>query len=381
MTSYIVRRVLLIIPTVFLALSFLFFLFFLLPGDPATLIAGGSDRAVDEGVLERTRERYGLDDPLYEQYFDYWNRTVRWDLGDSSENGRPVNEILSERAVASIRLGIWAVIIEVIVGISVGVVSAIRRYSWQDKLTTVITAAASAIPVFVLGYLLIWAFAVYPAQHEWVPDWVQMKTSGIGPNTWALFFIPVGDQWRYLFLPALTLACVSTALSAHDPRLNARSAGCRLHAHRGAKGLRERSVVSRHGLRNAMLPVITLIGLDFGTVIGSAVLTETVFSWPGIGSLIADSVTDRDIAVLLGLTLVVVLAFAIINLIVDLSYAWLIDASAWSGCLMSLLEPAEATVELRRPHRSAPKPASATSRPRSRCAKTSGAASGATRSR
>ena len=323
MTSYIIRRVLLIIPTVFLALSFLFFLFFLLPGDPATLIAGGSNRAVDEGVVERARERYGLDDPLYEQYFDYWNRTVRWDLGESSENGRPVSEILSDRAVASIRLGIWAVIIEVIVGISVGVVSAIRRYSWQDKLTTVITAAASAIPVFVLGYLLIWAFAVYPAQHEWVPDWVQMKTSGIGPNTWALFFIPVGEQWRYLFLPALTLACVSTALCARMTRGSMLEVlGADYMRTARAKGLRERSVVSRHGLRNTMLPVITLIGLDFGTVIGSAVLTETVFSWPGIGSLIADSVTDRDIAVLLGLTLVVVLAFAIINLIVDLSYAW-----------------------------------------------------------
>jgi ABC-type dipeptide/oligopeptide/nickel transport system permease component len=322
MTSYIIRRVLLIIPTVFLALSFLFFLFFLLPGDPATLIAGGSDRTVDAGVVARVEERYGLNDPLPVQFANFWKRTAQWDLGESYENRRSVNEILGERAVASIRLGIWAIIIEVIVGITVGLISAIRRYSWQDKMTTILTAAASAIPVFVLGYLLQYAFAVYPNQHGW-PEWTQLRTSGIGPNTWTLFFIPVGEQWRYLVLPAVTLACVSTALAARMTRGSMLEVlGADYIRTARAKGLRERDVVARHGLRNAMLPVITLIGIDFGTVIGSAVLTETVFSWPGLGSLIADAVTDRDAAVLLGLTLVVVIAFAVINLLVDLSYAW-----------------------------------------------------------
>jgi ABC-type dipeptide/oligopeptide/nickel transport system permease component len=322
MISYLIRRVLLIIPTIFIALTFLFFLFFMLPGDPATLIAGGSDRTVDEGVVERAAERYGLDEPILEQFGGFWSRTLHWDLGHSFENNRSVNEILGERAVASIRLGIWAILIEIVVGISVGVVSAIRRYSWQDKVTTIATAAASAIPVFVLGYLLQYAFAVYPNKQGW-PEWTQLRTSGIGPNTWTLFFIPTGEQWRYLVLPAVTLACVSTALAARMTRgsmLEVMGADYMRTAR--AKGLRERDVVSRHGLRNAMLPVITLIGLDFGTVIGAAVLTETVFSWPGLGSLIADSVQARDLAVLLGLTLVVVIAYAVINLLVDLSYAW-----------------------------------------------------------
>ena len=162
MTSYIIRRVLLIIPTVFLALSFLFILFFMLPGDPATLIAGGSNRTVDAGVVERVEERYGLNDPLPEQFVNYWQRTLQGDLGESYENRRSVNDILRERSAASLRLAFWAIFIEIIVGISVGLLSAIRRYSWQDKLTTILTSAASAIPVFVLGYLLIWAFAVYP---------------------------------------------------------------------------------------------------------------------------------------------------------------------------------------------------------------------------
>jgi oligopeptide transport system permease protein len=322
MTSYIIRRLLLIIPTVFLALSFLFFLFFALPGDPASLLAGGEARVVDEGVVERINERYGLDDPLLVQFKDYWARTVTWDLGESFLDRQSVNDILREKSVNSLRLGIWAIIIEIIVGISVGILSALRRYSFSDRLTTILTAAASAIPVFVLGFLLQWLFAVYPNKQGW-PEWARLRTSGLGPDTWTFFFIPTGEQWRYLILPAVTLACVSTALAARMTR------GSMLEVLRAdymrtakAKGLKERSVVVKHGLRNAMLPVVTLIGLDFGTVIGAAILTETTFSWPGLGSEIANAVGSRDLPVLLGLSLAVVLAFAFINLIVDVSYGF-----------------------------------------------------------
>jgi len=322
MTSYIIRRLLLIIPTVFLALSFLFFLFFLLPGDPASLLAGGENRVVDPGVVERINDRYGLDDPILVQFKDYWARTVQWDLGESFLNRRSVNDILGEKAVNSLRLGIWAIIIEIIVGISVGILSAIRRYSIGDRLTTILTAAASAVPVFVLGFVLQYLFAVQPNKQGW-PDWARLRTSGLGPDTWTLFFIPTGEQWRYLILPAVTLACVSTALAARMTR------GSMLEVLRAdymrtakAKGLSERSVVVKHGLRNAMLPVVTLIGIDFGTVIGAAILTETTFSWPGLGSEIANAVSARDLPVLLGLTLAVVIAYALINLVVDVSYAF-----------------------------------------------------------
>jgi ABC-type dipeptide/oligopeptide/nickel transport system permease component len=322
MTSYIIRRILLIIPTVFLALSFLFFLFFTLPGDPVNLIAGGGERTIQPEVLERIEERYGLDDPVPTQFVNYWKRTISWDLGDSYLNRRSVNDILGEKAVNSLRLSIWAIIIEVVVGISVGLLSAIRRYSIADRLTTIATAAASAIPVFVLGFILQYGLAVIPNKQDW-PEWLALRTSRLGPDSWAFFFIPTGEQWRYLILPAVTLASVSTALAARMTR------GSMLEVMRAdymrtarAKGLRERSVVARHGLRNAMLPVITLIGIDFGTVIGAAVLTETVFSWPGLGSAIADSVVQRDLPVTLGLTLAVVVAYSVINLLVDLSYAW-----------------------------------------------------------
>ncbi len=322
MTSYAIRRILLIVPTVFLALSFLFLLFFALPGDPANLIAGGAERTIDPGVLERIEERYGLDDPLHEQFVSYWDRTLRWDLGESYLNRRSVNELLGDRTVNSLRLGIWAIIIEVVVGIAVGLVSAIRRYSLTDRMTTVITAGASAIPVFVLGFILQYGFAVLPNLNDW-PEWARLRTSQLGPDTWTFFFIPTGEQWRYLVLPAITLASVSTALAARMTR------GSMLEVLRAdymrtarAKGLREREVITRHGLRNAMLPVVTLIGIDFGTVIGAAILTENTFSWPGLGSEIADSIIQRDLPVALGLTLAVVVAYSVINLVVDLSYAW-----------------------------------------------------------
>jgi ABC-type dipeptide/oligopeptide/nickel transport system permease component len=322
MTSYIIRRLLQIIPTVFVALSFLFFIFFLLPGDPAQLIAGGAERNVDPGVLERVEERYGFDEPILTQFGHYWERTIQWDLGDSFLTNRGVNDILGDKAVASLRLAFWAIIIEIIVGIAVGLLSAIRRYSLSDRITTIVTAAASAIPVFVLGFVLQYIFAVQPNKWDW-PEWARLRTSGIGPDSWTFFVIPTGEQWRYLILPAITLASVTTALLARMMR------GSMLEVLRAdymrtarSKGLGERDVVLRHGLRNAMLPVVTLIGIDFGTAIGAAVLTETTFNWPGLGSEIVTSVQQRDLPVLLGLTLAVVLAYAFVNLVVDVSYAW-----------------------------------------------------------
>jgi ABC-type dipeptide/oligopeptide/nickel transport system permease component len=321
-TGYIVRRLFLLVPTIVGALSFLFFIFFLLPGDPASLIAGGADRTVDPGVLQRIEERYGFDDPVPEQFINYWKRTVRWDLGDSFLTRESVNDILGERAVASLRLAIWAIIIEVLIGISVGLISAVRRYSLSDKLTTIVTAAAAAVPVFVLGFLLQTVFAVMPFKQGW-PEWTRFRVQGIGPDTWTFFFIPTGEQWRYLILPAFALASVSTALAARMMRgsmLEVLSADYMRTAR--AKGLSERAVIFRHGLRNALIPVVTLIGIDFGTVFGSAVLTETVFNWPGLGSKIAQSVQQRDTPVVLGLTLVVVLIYVLVNLLVDLSYSW-----------------------------------------------------------
>jgi ABC-type dipeptide/oligopeptide/nickel transport system permease component len=164
---------------------------------------------------------------------------------------------------------------------------------------------------------------IFPNQHDW-PEWARLPVQGIGPNEWTFFFIPTGGQWRYLVLPAVVLASVSTALVARMTRTTMLEVGQADYMRTArAKGLSERQVTFRHGLRNALIPVVTLIGLDVGTMIGSAILTETVFNWPGMGSTIARALEARDAPVVLGLTLTLVLLYVFVNLLVDISYGWL----------------------------------------------------------
>ena len=320
MGGYVLRRTLLIVPVVWGAISLLFLVFFILPGDPVDLIGGG-DRAINAGTRAAIEAKYGLDKPWYEQYGRFWSRLASGDLGDSFKQSRSVNDVLGATAPASVRLAFWAVIVEILIGVTAGVLSAVRRYSFLDSLTTVSTTMVVAVPVFVLGYLFQYMLGVYTFQHAY-PSWARFPVQGIGPDSWALFVVPTGSQWRYLVLPALTLASVSTALVARMTRATMlevmRADYMRTAA---AKGLSRRTIVLKHGLRNAMIPVVTLIGLDLGTLIGSAVLTETVFNWPGMGTAIQRAITSLDAPVVLGLSLVLVVAYVVINLLVDLSYA------------------------------------------------------------
>ena len=323
MGSYIVRRLILVIPVVFGSITLLFLLFFIVPGDPVDLIAGGGgSRAVSDSVRANVEAAYGLDDPWYVQYKDYWVRLAHGDLGESFASRRDVAEIVGDTVKASARLAIWAILIECGIGLTAGVLSAVRRYSFLDSVVTVSTAAVSAIPVFVLGYLLQNFFGIFPNQHDW-PEWARLPVQGIGPDTWAFFFIPTGDQWRYLILPALVLASVSTALVARMTRTTMLEVFKSDYMRTAkAKGLTDRQVTLRHGLRNAMIPVVTLIGLDLANLIGAAILTETIFNWPGLGSTIADAIARLDAPVVLGGTLVLVILYVVINLVVDVSYGF-----------------------------------------------------------
>lgn len=321
MTRYVARRLLVTIPVVWVALSLLFVLFFVIPGDPVDLIAGaGGSRAVSDSVRASIEARYGLDQPWYVQYAAYWGRLLTGDLGESYASRRSVGSIVAATGTASARLAIWAVLFEVLLGISAGVLSAVRRYSFADALTTVSTAAIGALPVFVLGYLLQHAFGILPAQAGW-PDELRLPVQGIGPDTWRLFFLPAGEQWRYLLLPAVTLASLSAALVARVTRTTMIEVMATdfVRAAR-AKGLPRSRVTLRHGLRNALLPVVTLVGLNLADLMGSAILTETVFNWPGMGSTIADAILTRDAPVVLGGTLLLVVLYVTVNLLVDLSY-------------------------------------------------------------
>lgn len=321
MGGYILRRALLVVPVVWGAMTLLFLVFFIVPGDTVEQLVG-EGKAVTPAVRANIEAKLGLDQPWYVQYGRYWSRVATGDLGESFQSNRSVNAVLAETAPASVRLAVWALLIELVVGMSVGIVSAVKRYSFIDTLTTVSTTMLVAVPVFVLGYILQIMLGVYTFQHGF-PDWARFPVQGIGPDSWSFFIVPTNGQWRYLVLPAVALASVHTAIVARMTRttmLEVNKADYMRTA--AAKGLSPRQVLFRHGLKNAMIPVVTLVGIDLATLIGSAILTETVFNWPGVGSTLARALEGHDAPIVLGLSLVVVLGYVLINLVVDISYAF-----------------------------------------------------------
>jgi ABC-type dipeptide/oligopeptide/nickel transport system permease component len=221
-----------------------------------------------------------------------------------------------------VRLAFWAILIEAFVGISAGIVSAVRKYTFFDAFATVSTTMVLAVPVFVLGFVLQWVFGITSRNNGW-PSFLQLQVTG-SPARWNAFFFPAGDGWRYLVLPAITLACVNTAVVARMARttmIEVQETDYMRTAR--AKGLPERVITMKHGLRNALIPVVTLLGMDIGNLMGTAVITETVFSWPGMGKEIARRAESKDAPVVLGLTLVLIIVYVVANLLVDLSYGFL----------------------------------------------------------
>jgi len=321
MAVFIVRRLFSLAVTLLGGFTLLFILFFTLPSDPARVIAGGNGRAPSEAVIANTEKRLGLDKPVYEQYWNQLKDTVTLS-GESFQTREPVSEMVTQRLPASLRLAIWAMLIEASVGIGAGVLSARRRNSLADTLTTTAAVVAGAIPVFVLGYLLTLVTGVYAFKHNW-PEWARLPTlsNDYDPDKWFLF-IPSLSQVEILIQPAIILAAVSTAIVARLTRTTMLEAQTSDHVRTArAKGLREKTVSRRHVLRNALIPVITFIGIDFGTIIGFAILTETVFQWPGLGSKIARAAGQSDLPVVLTLSMVVMLIYGLANLAVDISYA------------------------------------------------------------
>ena len=322
MISFTIRRLLQLVFVVWGAVTIMFLLFYGL-GNPAEILAGGNGRAVNPAVVKAIEKKYGLDEPIVVQYGRYLKNIATFNFGTSFKTGESVNAMIRERLPNSLRLAFWAVMIETFIGISLGVLSSRRRNSAVDTATTLTAALAGAVPVFVLGYVLIQITGVYAFQHSW-PEWARFPTGGIGPNDWFLFVIPTREQFQYLFQPALILASVSTAIIARLTRTTMLEAMGADHVRTArAKGLKERNVLTKHTLRNAMIPIVTFIGIDFATLVGAAILTETVFNWPGLGSKIAQSAANRDLPVVVGLTVVVVLIYGLANLAVDLSYGYL----------------------------------------------------------
>jgi oligopeptide transport system permease protein len=302
-TRYIVRRLLQMVLVFFGATFLLFAALYLLPGDPTQAL--GSDRTLAPATVQAIRARYHLDDPVYVQYATYIKDIVRGDLGTSIQLRRPVSQIMRDSIPWSIKLALSATAVEIILGIGSGVISAIKRYSFLDTLSTVSTSVLIAIPVFWLGLMLQILFGL-----KFRGTFLGLPISG------------VTDGWKSYVLPSITLASAVTAVTARLTRTTMLEVMRQDYVRTAsAKGLSRRAVVFKHALRNALIPVVTNIGLDFGTLIGGAILTETVYAWPGVGRQVYFAIIAHDNPVIIGSTIVFVFAFMVVNLIVDISYA------------------------------------------------------------
>ncbi len=325
MLAYTIRRVASLVP-VLLGASILVFLFLhLIPGDPAEAMLG--DRATAEGVA-RLRALYRLDDPWPVQYLDYVGRALQGDLGRSIRTNNPVVQELGVRFPATAELTLAAILLATIVGIPAGILSATKRGSLFDHGSMIVALAGVSMPIFWLGLMLAWFFGV---QLKWLPFSARLDTGArFTPITNLLVLDAVlradwnilGQALRHLALPALALSTVPMAIIARMTRSTMLEVLNQDYVRTArAKGLRERLVVSRHALKNAMLPVVTVVGLQVGILLTGAILTETIFSWPGVGKWVYDSINLRDYPVVQSMMLVISLIFVVANLLVDLSYA------------------------------------------------------------
>jgi peptide/nickel transport system permease protein len=343
LTRYIIRR-LIELPLALVGVTLVVFLLLrLIPGDPAVAMLG--EHAAQENV-ERIREQLGLNRPLFldrealdngdfagfvnTQYLLYLSRLAQGDLGDSIHRRIPIADELKTRFPATIELALVAMIIAVLVGVPAGIISAARRNSPLDFGTMIGSLIGVSMPIFWLGLMEIMLFAVLL---QWLPAGgrldpaIKLETvtnfyvidSIITGNTEALV-----DVLKHIVLPAIALATIPLAIIARMTRssmLEILQEDYIRTAH--AKGLRERVVLFRHALKNAFLPVITVIGLQTGILLAGAILTETIFAWPGIGKWVYDSILGRDYPVVQSGTLLIALVFVVINLLVDISYAFL----------------------------------------------------------
>lgn len=324
MGTFILRRLLQLVIVLWGGATLLFILFYMVGGNPAERMAsGGGERNPDPQVVRNLEVRYGLDKPKPQQYIDHMSRMARGDLSESFRTREPVVDIAKRRAPTSLRLAFWAVIIEATLGIGSGMLSARKRNSIADYVTTIAAVVASAIPVFVLAFMLRQLTGVYAFQNDW-PAWATFPTIGFGDDEWYLWVIPSSGTWKYVVQPAFVLAAVSTAILARITRTSMLETMRLDHVRTArAKGLSEKQVSRKHVLRNAMIPVVTILGIDFGTMVGAAVLTETVFNLQGLGSQIVQSAKDLDMPVVIGLTMIVTFVYGLMSLVVDLSYAYL----------------------------------------------------------
>ena len=327
MLRFVVRRLLLLIP-ILIGLSILVFLWIrALPGSPATALLG--ERATAEAI-EAVNEQYGLNKPIWEQYWAYLQNLLSFDFGDSITSRRPVFDEFLERFPATIELAIAAMLFSVMLGIPLGVLAAKRYGSFLDHFSLFASLLGISIPIFVLAIILKYIFAV---RLGWLPTVGRISVlielehptnfyilDAILTRNWEALW----DAIQHLILPAIALGTIPLAIITRITRAAVLDVQNEDYVRTArAKGVSPRTVDRRHVLRNAMLPIATIIGLQTGLLLSGAVLTETVFAWPGIGTWLVEAIEARNYAVLQGGILFIAIVFVFVNLIVDVSYAFL----------------------------------------------------------
>ena len=311
MRTYLVKRLLLIVPTLFGVAAVVFLIMRVIPGDVTLLILGGDQTGrIDPQQLAAMRHQLGLDQPLAVQFGAWLWGVLRLDFGTSLWTGQPVIEEVLIRLPLSLEVAILATIVSVLLAIPLGMIAAVKQDTWVDYLIRVVSIGGQAIPSFWVGILVILFLVIYfgwGPPLEFTPPWV---------DPWANF--------QQLVWPVLTIgyryAAVTTRMTRSTVLEVLREDYIRTA---WAKGLRERAVVIRHALKNAMLPVITLVGTEFAFLIGGLVVTETVFTLNGVGRFVVDAVAHRDYPVVQALVFLIALCFVTVNLLIDLTYAWL----------------------------------------------------------
>ncbi|MHA6310741.1 glutathione ABC transporter permease GsiC [Pantoea sp. S-LA4] len=297
MFNYFIKRLLGLIPTLLIVAVLVFLFVHLLPGDPARLIAGPE---ADASVVALVRQELGLDLPLPQQFWHFILNALQGDFGQSMVSKRPVADEIASRFMPTLWLTLTSMIWAVIFGMAIGIVSAVWRNRWPDRLGMTLAVSGISFPAFALGMLLMQVFSV---ELGWLPT--------VG-----------AESWQHYILPSITLGAAVAAVMARFTRASFVEVMQEDYMRTArAKGVRESLVVVKHGLRNAMIPVVTMMGLQFGFLLGGSIVVEVVFNWPGLGRLLVDSVTMRDYPVIQAEVLLFSLEFILINLIVDMLYA------------------------------------------------------------
>jgi ABC-type dipeptide/oligopeptide/nickel transport system permease component len=296
MHNYIVRRLLQVVPVVLGVTVIVFGMVRLIPGDPAQILAGSNATLED---IQGVRQQLGLDKPLLEQYFIYLKNIFKGDLGESLRTRQPVLQEIKHRYGNSLLLASCSVLIMVLLGITTGILSAVKQGSWMDHISMAISLFGVSMPIYWFGLMLMLVFSVHLGL---------FPTTGIG-------------TFKHLVLPSLALGAHSTAVVARLTRSSMLEVIRQDYIRTArAKGLNEYSVILQHALKNALIPVVTIVFLRFGTLLGGAVLAETVFAWPGIGLLMIEAIGARDYPLVQGCVLMVAVSFVLVNLITDLIY-------------------------------------------------------------